>query len=118
MAQIISAQTDRRTKWNRPLVKYISRLDFSCQGLNFDDIKDSWFTDNEQWRDFDSLDVIYMYSLFDGYSDVHFWTVSIHQLMTQHETFEQTDKMSLCVRKLTIWVPTRSDTDQPVQSQK
>ena len=26
--------------------------------------------------------------------------------------------MSLCVRKPTIWVPTRSDTNQPVQSQK
>ena len=27
-------------------------------------------------------------------------------------------KMSLCVRKPTIWVPTRSDTNRPVQSQK
>ena len=26
--------------------------------------------------------------------------------------------MSLCMRKLTIWVPTRSDTNRPVQSQK
>ena len=26
--------------------------------------------------------------------------------------------MSLCVRKLTIWVPTRSDTNQAVQAQK
>ena len=26
--------------------------------------------------------------------------------------------MSLCMRKPTIWVPTRSDTNQPVQSQK
>ena len=26
--------------------------------------------------------------------------------------------MSLCVRKTTIWVPTRSDTNRPVQSQK
>ena len=27
-------------------------------------------------------------------------------------------KMSLCVRKPTIWVPTRSDANPPVQSQK
>ena len=26
--------------------------------------------------------------------------------------------MSLCVRKPAVWVPTRSDTNQPVQSQK
>ena len=26
--------------------------------------------------------------------------------------------MSMCVRKPTIWVPTRSDTNRPVQSQK
>ena len=33
------------------------------------------------------------------------------------EYSEKIPKMSLCVRKPTIWVPTRSDTNQHVQSQ-
>ena len=31
---------------------------------------------------------------------------------------KEATEMKLCVRKLTIWVPTRFDTNWPVQSQK
>ena len=34
------------------------------------------------------------------------------------DTSQKVLDMSLCLRKPTIWVPTRSETNQPVQSQK
>ena len=46
--------------------------------------------------------------------------LSLLHVTSKHQTRlgNQTLYMSLCVRKPTIWVPTRSDTNQAVQSQK
>ena len=39
-------------------------------------------------------------------------------MIRQYPRTESEEEMSLCMRKPTIWVPTRSDTNLPVQSQE
>ena len=42
---------------------------------------------------------------------------SLIKIVTKIQQFSSINNLSLCLRKPTIWVPTRSDTNQPVQSQ-
>ena len=41
-----------------------------------------------------------------------------HSLWQTHSTVDFHEDLSLCLRKPTIWVPTRPDTNRAVQSQK
>ena len=42
----------------------------------------------------------------------------LRHLMADKQDLEEVLDLSLCMRKPTIWVPTRSVTNRPVQSQK
>ena len=51
-------------------------------------------------------------------SEIDGSTITIFKLLTIISRRHQTFNMSMCVRKPTIWDPTRSDTNRAVQSQK
>ena len=49
---------------------------------------------------------------------IHVTTYSDSHHCHHGHCLRKNDKMSLCMRKQTIWVPARSDTNRPVHSQK